>query len=118
MNSNSMTTVQILVITFSCILFFGRLFFGFFKRLSPFHKYSGSSCQINSTQLENESPNVSNEFEHDDSFNQLDKKSPKTEQPLSASSSLNIDKQSKKSRKHRKLFAKYKTKYEFQSVNV
>jgi len=116
MNSNSMTTVQILVITFSCILFFGRLFFGFFKRLSPFHKYSGSSCQINNTQLENESPNISNEFEHDDSFNQIDKK-PKTQQPLSASSSLNIDKQSKK-KKHRKLFAKYKTKYEFQSPFV
>ena len=33
-----MSVVQIIVVTFSCIIFFGRLFFGIFKRFSPFKK--------------------------------------------------------------------------------
>ncbi len=49
-----MMTVQVLIITIACCLFISRLFFGFFKRLSPFHKHSGSSCQasqdINNTE--------------------------------------------------------------------
>ena len=33
-----MTTIQATIISISCLIFFGRLFFGFFKRLSPFGK--------------------------------------------------------------------------------
>jgi len=35
-NTNAMFSVQIAIISLACILFFGRIFFGFFKRFSPF----------------------------------------------------------------------------------
>jgi hypothetical protein len=119
-----MTTVQILVISFSCILFFGRLFFGFFKRLSPFHKYSGSSCQINSSQFENSINNDNpsnhpnnnnndlNNSEYHPDYNELDNESPTThiEQPGSSNISNHMRK-----KKHRH-FLNHKNKYDFQSV--
>jgi hypothetical protein len=65
-----MATVQILIITVACCLFVGRLFFGFFKRLSPFHKHSGSSCQIphdlNATQTS------ANQLDTTEAYNKLE----------------------------------------------
>ncbi len=102
-----------MIITFSCILFFGRIFFGFFKRLSPFHKYSGSSCQINTSQLENNISVISDATQTDNNFNETE--SPQIDQPTSSNSEI-IDQLNKK--KKRKLFSKLnKHKYDFQSVS-
>jgi hypothetical protein len=35
MKENSMAIVQLIIISITCVIFIGRLFFGFFKRFSP-----------------------------------------------------------------------------------
>lgn len=112
-NSNSMTTVQILVVTFSCIMLVVRIFFGFFKRISPFHKHSGSSCQV----THDKDDDRNSELDTQESYNKLDQsleddESTITDQP----GSINGDVKAKKHR--RKLFKRKKNKrYEiFQSV--
>ena len=110
-----MTTVQTLIITISCILFIGRLFFGFFKRISPFHKYSGSSCQIShdldqsqSSHSELDTQESYNKLEHNDDDDEGDIQ---TEQPESA---INVVKK----KRSRNIFRHKNKKYEiFQSVN-
>lgn len=76
-----MFSVQIFVITLTCVLFFGRIFFGFFKRLSPFDSApvvnfdvkNGSINKNNNTNTTNTDTNhdmnfsfeINNEFEND-----------------------------------------------------
>lgn len=99
-----MNTVQILVIVISCVLFFGHLFFGFFKRLSPFHKHSGSSCSPNRHDFDHNlspTPDVEN-------YNELNNQD-----------SINDQQPTPIKKKGRNIFKKKKKRYElFQSVST
>lgn len=110
-NSNSMTTVQTFIIIVSCILFTGRLFFGFFKRLSPFHKHSGSSCQI-SRDLDR--PN--NELDTQESYTKLEQDTEQddiqTEQPGSATNPTKKRRKNIfKSKRHRKKYEMFQSPF-------
>ncbi len=112
-NSSSMTTVQTLVVTFSCIMLACRIFYGFVKRMSPFHKHSGSSCQM--THDKDEERN--SELDTQESYNKLDHSFDEsgsiveTEQPSPVSGEAKV-------KKRRNFFKRKKVKkYEiFQSV--
>lgn len=108
-NTNAMTTIQIIILSFSLFIYLGRIFFGIFKRFSPF-KYkqtkleeyspydalSGSNRGINSTN--NSSSSSSN----------VVTSPPRTSQPDYDSEPINIDGGSSESRKklNRELKAK------------
>lgn len=120
-NSNYMTIIQTLIIVISCILFIGRLFFGFFKRISPFHKHSGSSCQA-SNDLEQDRQNAEND-EFEEVYNKLDQSTDTIDQ-IDENGNVQVDQPesaTKKKHKHRHIFRhkRSKKKYEiFQSPFV
>lgn len=68
-NTNAMTTVQIIIILCSCIIFFGRLFFGVFKRFTPFSiNLKGLSGKPN----DNDNQQTAYEYDRDDDDNYND----------------------------------------------
>ena len=56
--TNSMSSVQTAVIVISCIIFFGRMFFGFFKNFSPFNGIN--DCINDSSNLQNNYTEINN----------------------------------------------------------
>lgn len=60
-----MFSVQILIIVLSCILFFGRIFFGFFKRFSPFDSAPIVNFDVNESDNSDTTRDSSTDMEND-----------------------------------------------------
>ncbi|CAF0879653.1 unnamed protein product [Brachionus calyciflorus] len=90
--SSSMTTVQLIIIILSCIIYFGSLFFGIFKRFTPFKYRKSENLRTNAQSITTESQNESpyqyiNEFSDSNNEIQTVNENVQTTQPTSSDSS-------------------------------